>query len=146
MGLHASGYDLYFYRVVLHRRGFRCLGPGFGPEHDAPEGSATRRYIQLPCSQLQLLYYLLLPHVVPSRLPPSVLYLSSCIACLLIVRYEGLHLMPNSISMATGSVFAGWMMHEMGRYKAISLILGIFPFVGAVLISMMREDSGPLQP
>jgi hypothetical protein len=47
--------------------------------------------------------------------------------------------------MASGSVFAGWMMHRMGRYKAISLILGIFPFIGAVLISTMREDAGPLQ-
>ncbi|KAJ7932767.1 vacuolar amino acid permease [Mycena leptocephala] len=57
----------------------------------------------------------------------------------------GLHMMPNSISMMTGSVFAGWMMHKMGRYKAINLIFGIFPFVGAVLISRMQEDSGPLQ-
>ncbi|KAJ6588154.1 vacuolar amino acid permease [Mycena capillaripes] len=57
----------------------------------------------------------------------------------------GLHLMPNSVSMSTGSVFAGWMMHRMGRYKKINLIFGIFPFVGAVLISLMREDSGPIQ-
>ncbi|KAJ7753413.1 vacuolar amino acid permease [Mycena maculata] len=57
----------------------------------------------------------------------------------------GLHLMPNSISMSTGSVFAGWMMHRSGRYKTINLIFGIFPFVGAVLISLMREDSGPIQ-
>ncbi|KAJ7684310.1 vacuolar amino acid permease [Mycena polygramma] len=57
----------------------------------------------------------------------------------------GLHMMPNSIAMSTGAVFAGWMMHKTGRYKAINLIFGIFPFVGAVLISRMREDSGPLQ-
>ncbi|KAJ7729775.1 vacuolar amino acid permease [Mycena metata] len=57
----------------------------------------------------------------------------------------GLHLMPNSVSMSTGSVFAGWMMHRTGRYKKINLIFGIFPFVGAVLISLMREDSGPIQ-
>jgi hypothetical protein len=47
--------------------------------------------------------------------------------------------------MSTGSVFAGWMMHRTGRYKKINLIFGIFPFVGAVLISRMREDSGPIQ-
>ncbi|KAJ7490869.1 major facilitator superfamily domain-containing protein [Mycena latifolia] len=57
----------------------------------------------------------------------------------------GLHLMPNSVSMSTGSVFAGWMMHRFGRYKKINLIFGIFPFVGAVLISLMKEDSGFLQ-
>ncbi|KAJ7500453.1 major facilitator superfamily domain-containing protein [Mycena galericulata] len=57
----------------------------------------------------------------------------------------GLHLMPNSVSMSTGSVFAGWMMHRTGRYKKINLIFGIFPFVGAVLISLMSEHSGPIQ-
>ncbi|KAJ7066838.1 vacuolar amino acid permease [Mycena belliarum] len=57
----------------------------------------------------------------------------------------GLHLMPNSLSMSTGSLFAGWMMHRTGRYKKINLIFGIFPFVGAVLISFMRDDSGPIQ-
>ncbi|KAF7342299.1 Vacuolar amino acid permease [Mycena venus] len=57
----------------------------------------------------------------------------------------GLHLMPNSVSMSTGAVFAGWMMQRTGRYKKINLIFGIFPFVGAVLISLMREESGPIQ-
>ncbi|KAJ7612163.1 major facilitator superfamily domain-containing protein [Roridomyces roridus] len=57
----------------------------------------------------------------------------------------GLHLMPNSISMSTGSVFAGWVMHRTGRYKKLNLIFGIFPFVGAVLISLMNPDSGPVQ-
>ncbi|KAJ7119169.1 vacuolar amino acid permease [Mycena epipterygia] len=57
----------------------------------------------------------------------------------------GLHLMPNSVSMSTGSLFAGWMMHRTGRYKTLNLVFGIFPFLGAVLISLMREDSGPIQ-
>jgi len=57
----------------------------------------------------------------------------------------GLHLLPNSLSMSTGSVFAGWMMHATGRYKIINLIFGVFPFIGAVLIYRMREDSGPIQ-
>ncbi|KAF9009700.1 vacuolar amino acid permease [Cyathus striatus] len=57
----------------------------------------------------------------------------------------GLHLLPNSISMSTGSLFAGWMMHTTGRYKKINLIFGIFPFVAAILIYHMREDSGPIQ-
>ena len=59
--------------------------------------------------------------------------------------YLGLHLLPNSISMSTGSVFAGWMMHATGRYKTLNLIFGTFPFIGAVLIYRMREDSGPIQ-
>ncbi|KAF4615525.1 hypothetical protein D9613_003503 [Agrocybe pediades] len=57
----------------------------------------------------------------------------------------GLHLLPNSVSMSTGSLFAGWMMHTTGRYKTINLIFGAFPFVGAVLIYHIKETSGPLQ-
>ncbi|KAF9481292.1 vacuolar amino acid permease [Pholiota conissans] len=57
----------------------------------------------------------------------------------------GLHLLPNSMSMSCGSVFAGWMMHKTGRYKAINLIFGAFPFIGAALIYNMKEDSGPIQ-
>ncbi|KAJ7119153.1 major facilitator superfamily domain-containing protein [Mycena epipterygia] len=59
----------------------------------------------------------------------------------------GLHLMPNSISMSTGSVFAGWMMYKTGRYNTLSLVFGIFQFVGAVLRSRMltNSDSGSLQ-
>ncbi|KAF8957761.1 major facilitator superfamily domain-containing protein [Flammula alnicola] len=57
----------------------------------------------------------------------------------------GLHLLPNSMSMSLGSVFAGWMMHKTGRYKMINLIFGAAPFIGAVLIYRIRENSGPLQ-
>ncbi|TDL18944.1 MFS general substrate transporter [Rickenella mellea] len=57
----------------------------------------------------------------------------------------GLHLMPNSLSMSCGSLFAGWMMHRTGKYKLINLIFGIFPFTAAILISQLREDSGPIQ-
>ncbi|KAJ6630409.1 major facilitator superfamily domain-containing protein [Mycena sp. CBHHK59/15] len=57
----------------------------------------------------------------------------------------GLHLMPNSVSMSTGSLFAGWVMHRTGRYKTLNMIFGIFPFIGAVLISNLQEDSGPIQ-
>ncbi|KAJ4475464.1 vacuolar amino acid permease [Lentinula aciculospora] len=57
----------------------------------------------------------------------------------------GLHILPNSLSMSLGSVFAGWMMHRTGKYKMINLIFGIFPFIGTVLISQIHEDSGWIQ-
>ena len=57
----------------------------------------------------------------------------------------GLHLLPNSLSMSTGPLFAGWMMHATGRYKTINLIFGAFPFIGAVLMYRMKEDSSPIQ-
>lgn len=47
--------------------------------------------------------------------------------------------------MSCGSLFAGWMMHRTGKYKMINLIFGIFPFVAAVSISFMREDSNWFQ-
>ncbi|KAJ7830013.1 major facilitator superfamily domain-containing protein [Mycena olivaceomarginata] len=58
---------------------------------------------------------------------------------------SGLHLMPNSVSMSTGSVFAGWVMHRTGRFQDAQSHIGIFPTIGATLISLMREDSGPIQ-
>ncbi|KAJ3513848.1 hypothetical protein NLJ89_g2712 [Agrocybe chaxingu] len=57
----------------------------------------------------------------------------------------GLHLLPNSMSMSIGSVFAGWMMHKTGRYKTINLIFGAFPFIGASFIYLLGEDSGFFQ-
>lgn len=57
----------------------------------------------------------------------------------------GLHLLPNSISMSMGSLFAGLMMHATGRYKMINLIFGAFPFLGACLIYLIHKDSGPIQ-
>ena len=47
--------------------------------------------------------------------------------------------------MSSGAVFAGWMMHTTGRYKIINLIFGVFPFIAAVLIYRMREDSKGVQ-
>ncbi|KAF7314937.1 Vacuolar amino acid permease [Mycena indigotica] len=57
----------------------------------------------------------------------------------------GLHLMPNSVSLSLGSIFAGWMMHKTGRYKTINAIFGAFPFFGAIFIASLREDSGWVQ-
>ncbi|KAG9318007.1 major facilitator superfamily domain-containing protein [Chiua virens] len=57
----------------------------------------------------------------------------------------GLHLLPNSVCMSIGSLFAGWMMHRTGKYKMMNVIFGFFPFVGIVLITLIHENSGPLQ-
>ncbi|KIL68454.1 hypothetical protein M378DRAFT_99969 [Amanita muscaria Koide BX008] len=57
----------------------------------------------------------------------------------------GLHLLPNSISSCLGSFFAGWLIHYTGRYKVINVVFGVFPFIGATLISQITEDSGSIQ-
>ncbi len=36
------------------------------------------------------------------------------------------------------------MTHKTGKYKRLNLIFGLFPFVAAILLSMMREDSRPI--
>jgi len=45
--------------------------------------------------------------------------------------------------MSMGSIFAGWFMHRTGKYRAITLTFGIFPFVAAMLVTTLREDSSP---
>ncbi|KAF5318179.1 hypothetical protein D9619_012099 [Psilocybe cf. subviscida] len=57
----------------------------------------------------------------------------------------GLHILPNSLSMSLGSVFAGWVMHKTGRYKLLNLIFGAFPFIGASSIYFMDEQTGPIR-
>ncbi|KDQ19065.1 hypothetical protein BOTBODRAFT_126929 [Botryobasidium botryosum FD-172 SS1] len=53
----------------------------------------------------------------------------------------GLHLLPNSVSMSLGSLFAGWVMHRTGKYRALSVIFGILPTIAALNIGGLREDS-----
>ena len=56
----------------------------------------------------------------------------------------GWHLVPNSVAIPLGSLFAGYMMHKMGRYKMLNLTLGWLPFIGAMMIASLRTDSPPL--
>ncbi|PPR05173.1 hypothetical protein CVT26_012259 [Gymnopilus dilepis] len=53
----------------------------------------------------------------------------------------GLHLLPNSVCISGGSFFAGWMMKRYARYKTMNMVFGILPFLAAVLMTQMREDS-----
>lgn len=56
----------------------------------------------------------------------------------------GAHLIPNGVSLSFGSLFAGWIMHRTGRYRTVTLVCGILPFISAVMISRMTEKSHPL--
>jgi len=53
----------------------------------------------------------------------------------------GAHLLPNSLSMSCGSLFAGWIMSSTGRYKALSVIFGIAPFIATMMMSRLNRDS-----
>ncbi|KAG8683431.1 hypothetical protein FRC08_014287 [Ceratobasidium sp. 394] len=57
----------------------------------------------------------------------------------------GAHLLPNSASMSLGSLFAGWYMSRTGRYKILTDLFGLFPCAAAILVYMLREDSGEFE-
>lgn len=104
--------------------------------------------VQLLGFNVQFCCYLFFPHVVPDC------HAYSCVHCWWVVflrpnfrswHLQGLHLLPNSISMSIGSLFAGWMIHYTGNYKIINMIFGVFPFIGATLITQISESSGLIQ-
>lgn len=35
-------------------------------------------------------------------------------------------------------------MHRTGKYRRLNLVFGLFPFVAAIFLSLMREDSPPV--
>ncbi|RXW23714.1 hypothetical protein EST38_g2132 [Candolleomyces aberdarensis] len=53
----------------------------------------------------------------------------------------GAHIMPHSVAMSTGSIFAGWIMRRTGEYKLLMLIAGFLPFIAGVLFSTMTVNS-----
>ncbi|GJE88138.1 MFS general substrate transporter [Phanerochaete sordida] len=56
----------------------------------------------------------------------------------------GAHLIPNGASLSLGALFAGWIMHRTGKYRTVTLVCGILPFISAIMISTMTEKSHPL--
>ncbi|KAI0093946.1 major facilitator superfamily domain-containing protein [Irpex rosettiformis] len=56
----------------------------------------------------------------------------------------GAHLIPNGVSLSMGSLFAGWWMHRTGRYRTLTLVCGLLPFISTLMIASMKENSHPL--
>ncbi|KAG9225692.1 hypothetical protein CCMSSC00406_0007549 [Pleurotus cornucopiae] len=54
----------------------------------------------------------------------------------------GLHLLPNSVCISTGSIFAGWMMKRYGAYKLLNMVFGCLPFIAAATMATMNQHSG----
>ena len=54
----------------------------------------------------------------------------------------GLHLLPNSVAMSIGSLFAGYTLQKTGRYKALNVVFGILPAIATILVARLRPDSG----
>ncbi|KAF8165158.1 vacuolar amino acid permease [Crassisporium funariophilum] len=56
----------------------------------------------------------------------------------------GLHLLPHSIAISTGSVFAGWLMRRTGKLYTLTLVSSSMSVLASVLASCWNENSSAL--
>jgi len=54
----------------------------------------------------------------------------------------GMHLLPNSLAMSVGSLFAGYYLQKTGKYKMLNAVFGILPTIATVLVARLQHDSG----
>ncbi|KIK08399.1 hypothetical protein K443DRAFT_1497 [Laccaria amethystina LaAM-08-1] len=54
---------------------------------------------------------------------------------------SGLHLLPHSIAISTGSVFAGWYMRRTGKLYGLTLISSMLTIIASILASLWDEKS-----
>jgi len=54
---------------------------------------------------------------------------------------SGLHLLPHSISISTGSVLAGWIMRRTGKLYALTLVSSFMTVLASILVTLWREES-----
>ncbi|KAF5388036.1 hypothetical protein D9615_000232 [Tricholomella constricta] len=54
---------------------------------------------------------------------------------------SGLHLLPHSIAISTGSVLAGWIMRKTGKLYGLTLASSFLTIIASVLITLWNEDS-----
>ncbi|KAF9045890.1 MFS general substrate transporter [Hymenopellis radicata] len=53
----------------------------------------------------------------------------------------GLHLLPHSIAISTGSVFAGWMMRRTGKLYTLTLVSSGMTILAAVMVVFWNDNS-----
>ncbi|BGP55673.1 hypothetical protein JCM8202v2_003278 [Rhodotorula sphaerocarpa] len=54
----------------------------------------------------------------------------------------GAHLLPNSIALSIGSLFAGWLIRKTGRYYWLIVITSAFPVISLTSFLFLSEKSG----
>ncbi|ESK97591.1 vacuolar amino acid permease [Moniliophthora roreri MCA 2997] len=57
---------------------------------------------------------------------------------------SGLHLLPHSIAISTGSVFAGWIMRRTGKLYTLTLCSAMLTILASVLIVFWNKNTGAL--
>ncbi|KAJ3002164.1 hypothetical protein NUW54_g5995 [Trametes sanguinea] len=53
----------------------------------------------------------------------------------------GMHLLPHSVAISTGSVFAGWVMRRTGKLYTLTLCSCLMTVVAASLVAMWNDNS-----
>ncbi|KAI0939480.1 hypothetical protein AcV5_000887 [Taiwanofungus camphoratus] len=53
----------------------------------------------------------------------------------------GLHLLPHSVAISTGSVFAGWVMRRTGKLYGLTLISCVLTVVAAILLVFWNNNT-----
>ncbi|KAH9062096.1 MFS general substrate transporter [Lactarius vividus] len=53
----------------------------------------------------------------------------------------GLHLLPHSIALSSGSVFAGWIMRRTGKLYTLTLVSAALAVYSSIQIAMWNENS-----
>jgi len=56
----------------------------------------------------------------------------------------GLHLLPHSIAISTGSIFAGWMMRKTGKLYHLTIFASFSTVLASFLIIFWSENSSPI--
>ncbi|KAK4056724.1 hypothetical protein OIO90_002276 [Microbotryomycetes sp. JL221] len=53
----------------------------------------------------------------------------------------GAHLVPNSVALSAGSLFAGWMIRKTGSYYWLLVITSALPVISMSILTTLNEDS-----
>lgn len=56
----------------------------------------------------------------------------------------GLHLLPHSVAISMGSVFAGWLMRRTGKLYTLTLVSSAMTILASLLASFWNENSSAL--
>jgi len=57
---------------------------------------------------------------------------------------SGLHLLPHSIAISTGSVLAGWIMRRTGKLYGLTLASSFMTVLASILVTLWDEDSSAI--
>jgi MFS family permease len=53
----------------------------------------------------------------------------------------GLHLLPHSVAISTGSVFAGWVMRRTGKLYGLTLLSAMGALYASTMVAMWNDNS-----